>query len=254
MEEVSFEELINRAKNSTKWHFHMLNKGCKFNPNKERFCIILEDKKSKETFISFFDYKPLKESKKLAELMYGKEFLEKEGGGKHSKEFDAILKKAKELTKRGIEWHHHHLHPNCIFNEHRGKNCIILEDEKGKTLTAIYDGNPMKDLSKLEKLFYKDVLDRTNLTQMVEEIVKKANDLKNKHTSEKNALINYACIFCQNDEQYNSLMALAQEIGKVVEETPTGPLFRIQPFSPRLPSLSHYSIPLVSRTQLSPRN
>jgi len=65
----------------------------------------------------------------------------------------------------------------------------------------------------------------------VQEIVKKANNLKNKHISEKNASANYACIFCQSDEQYDSLVALAQEIGKVVEETPTGPLFHIQPLN-----------------------
>jgi len=68
-----------------------------------------------------------------------------------------------------------------------------------------------------------------NLIKSVQEIVKRANTLKDKHTSEKNASANYACIFCQSDEQYDSLVALAQEIGKVVEETPTGPLFHIQP-------------------------
>jgi hypothetical protein len=68
-----------------------------------------------------------------------------------------------------------------------------------------------------------------NLIKSVQEIVKRANTLKDKHTSEKNAPVNYACVFCQNDEQYDSLVALAQEIGKVIEETPTGPLFHIQP-------------------------
>jgi hypothetical protein len=72
-------------------------------------------------------------------------------------------------------------------------------------------------------------MDVRNLRQFVQEIVKKASNLKDKHTSEKNASVNYACIFCQNDEQYDSLAALAQEIGKVIEETPTGPLFHIQP-------------------------
>ena len=72
-------------------------------------------------------------------------------------------------------------------------------------------------------------MDVKNLRQFVQEIVKRANNLKDKHTSEKNASANYACIFCQSDEQYDSLVALAQEIGKVVEETPTGPLFHIQP-------------------------
>ena len=68
-----------------------------------------------------------------------------------------------------------------------------------------------------------------DLEQFVQEIVEKAHALKNKHTSEEKAPVNYACIFCQSDEQYDSLVALAQEIGKVVEETPTGPLFHIQP-------------------------
>ena len=68
-----------------------------------------------------------------------------------------------------------------------------------------------------------------NLIKSVQEIVKRANILKDKHTSEKNAPVNYACVFCQTDEQYDSLVALAQEIGKVIEETPTGPLFHIQP-------------------------
>ena len=69
----------------------------------------------------------------------------------------------------------------------------------------------------------------TTLMQLIEEIVKKANDLKNKYTSEKNALVNYACIFSQNKEQFNHLLAVAQRIGSVIEETPTGPLYHIQP-------------------------
>lgn len=68
-----------------------------------------------------------------------------------------------------------------------------------------------------------------NLEQFVQEMVKKTNALKDKHTSEEKAPVNYVCIFCQNDEQYNSLVVVAKEIGKIIEETPTGPLFHIQP-------------------------
>ena len=71
-------------------------------------------------------------------------------------------------------------------------------------------------------------MDTVALTQLVEEIVKKANNLKNKHTSEKNAPVNYACIFAQSKEQYNNLTMVAKEIGSVIKETPTGPLFHIQ--------------------------
>jgi len=73
------------------------------------------------------------------------------------------------------------------------------------------------------------IMNMKSLKQFVQEIAEKANALKDKHTSEKNAPVNYACIFCQSDEQYDSLVTLTQEIGKVVEETPTGPLFHIQP-------------------------
>lgn len=74
-------------------------------------------------------------------------------------------------------------------------------------------------------------MDTLVLKQMIEEIVKKANDLKNKHTSEKNAPVNYACIFSQSKEQYNTLLVVAQKIGRIIKETSTGPLFHIKPLN-----------------------
>ena len=67
------------------------------------------------------------------------------------------------------------------------------------------------------------------LKEFVKEIVKKANDLKNKYTSEKNAPVNYACIFCQTENQYNELTELAKTIGKIIKQTQTGPIFHIKP-------------------------
>ena len=67
------------------------------------------------------------------------------------------------------------------------------------------------------------------MRRFVQEIVEKASNLKDKHTSEKGAPVNYACVFCQNDEQYKNLLKIVQEIGKVVEETPTGSVFQIPP-------------------------
>ena len=72
-------------------------------------------------------------------------------------------------------------------------------------------------------------MDATELKRLVMEIVKNANDLKNKHTSEKNAPVNYACIFCQSEAQYNELIEATRKIGTVIDETPSGPLFQIQP-------------------------
>lgn len=162
MKKVDFPEIIGKAtdlsKHSKKWHFHTLWRDCKFNANKEKFSIVFENEGNGESFYSVFDHKPLKESKKIADLMYGTGFLGEQEGGWHNPNFDLILKKAEELTNQRIEWHHHHLHPNCIFNEHKGKHCIVLEDPRTQdVLIASYDQKPMKDLVKIEKLFYKDV-------------------------------------------------------------------------------------------------
>ncbi len=66
------------------------------------------------------------------------------------------------------------------------------------------------------------------LKLLVKQIVEKANALKNKHTDQKKAPVNYACIFSQSDGEYENLINITKELGKVIKETPTGPLFHIK--------------------------
>ncbi|HLD57812.1 MAG TPA: hypothetical protein VJA47_05870 [archaeon] len=68
-----------------------------------------------------------------------------------------------------------------------------------------------------------------SLEKMVQEIVEQARALKDKHTDQKNAPVNYACIFSQSKEEYDDLIETALKIGKVVEEMKTGLLFQIKP-------------------------
>ncbi len=68
-----------------------------------------------------------------------------------------------------------------------------------------------------------------NLKNTIQDIVKKSCELKNKYTKEINAPVNYACIFSHNQNEYQSLLVLAGQLGKVIKETPTGPLFQITP-------------------------
>ncbi|MFZ3077867.1 MAG: hypothetical protein WA139_05395 [Candidatus Aenigmatarchaeota archaeon] len=65
----------------------------------------------------------------------------------------------------------------------------------------------------------------------VKNIVDHASVLKNKHTNEKSAPVNYACIFSQNMEEYETLLEAARKIGTVMKETPTGLLFHIRPMN-----------------------
>jgi hypothetical protein len=68
-----------------------------------------------------------------------------------------------------------------------------------------------------------------DIIYLASDIVKKACELKDKFTDATNAPVNYACVFCQSDEEYDKLKKLASEVGKVIEDTPSGPLYHVKP-------------------------
>ena len=64
---------------------------------------------------------------------------------------------------------------------------------------------------------------------LIKDIVKKSNELKNKYTNEINAKVNYACIFCKDDNEYNNYIKILKEDGNIIiEDTYSGPLFKIK--------------------------
>lgn len=65
-----------------------------------------------------------------------------------------------------------------------------------------------------------------DLKNIVKDIVAQAEQVKQRIINDT-APVNYACIFCQNDEEYASFLDAAKEIGKVVQDTHTGPVFQI---------------------------
>ncbi|MDP2586651.1 MAG: hypothetical protein Q8P32_02665 [Candidatus Komeilibacteria bacterium] len=74
-------------------------------------------------------------------------------------------------------------------------------------------------------------MEKVDLKSILRDVVEQADSLKNKYTDAQRALVNYACIFCQNDEEYSSFIETVKEIGKVVKETEMGPVFQIEPIA-----------------------
>jgi hypothetical protein len=66
----------------------------------------------------------------------------------------------------------------------------------------------------------------SDLIELLRSIVSEAVTLRDKHTKETSAPVNYACVFCQSTEEYESLLRVAETVASVVERTPTGPLYR----------------------------
>lgn len=63
---------------------------------------------------------------------------------------------------------------------------------------------------------------QSSLEEVVKYIVGKSKDLKNKFTDEKAASVEFVCIFCQTEEEYQKLDNLTKSLGKKVQATPSG--------------------------------
>jgi len=74
-------------------------------------------------------------------------------------------------------------------------------------------------------------MNQKKLKLFIQEIVEKSNELKNKYTDETNAKVNYACIFSQNQKEFDEYKKITENFGKIVKETVSGPLFQIEPLN-----------------------
>ncbi|MBS3114392.1 hypothetical protein J4448_04785 [Candidatus Woesearchaeota archaeon] len=160
MEIINIKKLVSIAKKfhsqRKKWHFHMLTPNCIFN-KKDKHAFMLENIEYKEIFIVYSDKRYMKEGKELVKLLYGESIIEEKRLKSKitNKRVLRILKKERRLNKLGIEWHHHLLFPECIFNKHKGKWCILFENpENNEMIESISKSEPIKNLRAIETLYY----------------------------------------------------------------------------------------------------
>ncbi|MFH1246809.1 MAG: hypothetical protein V1644_00355 [Candidatus Micrarchaeota archaeon] len=138
-------------RSGVQWHFHLLSPGCLFNPTKNHE-LYLESKHENYVVQS---HRPLTSiARFLAEILHGKDitlFSTSPASG----DVEKILKRARDLSKKRVKWHHHLLFPHCIFNKKWGKWVLAFEDPLNNKLTElVYRNFPEKDLRKVENLFY----------------------------------------------------------------------------------------------------
>ncbi len=87
------------------------------------------------------------------------------------------------------------------------------------------------------------------LQELLKDIVKQARKLKDKHTEESTARVNYACVFAQNQNEYDAFVSSANRMGNLVKNTPTGPLFNIAPLDTKAGELRLIKIRLPDKTR-----
>lgn len=74
-------------------------------------------------------------------------------------------------------------------------------------------------------------METEELKKRIQKIVAEARKLSIIHTDESDAPINYACVFAQNDNEFEAMVETASKFGDVVQDTAMGPVFQITPIS-----------------------
>ncbi|MCH8821864.1 hypothetical protein IID23_05100 [Patescibacteria group bacterium] len=65
------------------------------------------------------------------------------------------------------------------------------------------------------------------LQRTVDYIVNETIQLKNKYTDEISAPIDWVAVFAQNGQEYESFLKETRSMGKIVKDTSTGPIFKL---------------------------
>lgn len=76
-----------------------------------------------------------------------------------------------------------------------------------------------------------NVMTPSDIQEIARYIVAEARQVSRAHTDQPDAPVNYVCVFAQSVDEYEDLLTSTHELGTVVAETPTGPVFQIDPVS-----------------------
>ena len=165
MQEITIEKVKDLAREwqqqGTIWHFHMLSPDCKFNEQKNKHALILENRGDNKTYVVYSKTRNMQLGRELVKMLHGDQIV-REKPNKDPKieneKIKVILKKAKALSDKNIAWHHHLFFSDCQFNQHLGQWVIVFEDiENNEVIEALYDHEPINDLKQIEVLYYKQV-------------------------------------------------------------------------------------------------
>ncbi len=144
MRESSLDEIKTKAhplqNAGMKWHFHILTPICSLN-EKHQYAFILECPDKNVALVHYSDNAEKELGQELAPLLHGAKVLSQESTDTSYKPTETVMKivkQAKSLNEKGIEWHHHMLFPDCQFNKNSPQFTLVFEDpEAHETLESL---------------------------------------------------------------------------------------------------------------------
>ena len=139
------------------WHFHCMSPDCLLNTN-DQYAFVLEIPETEEVLVYLSNQAEKELAAELSPLLHGNDVMDSNStkdGYEPSDLIAQMSKRANDLNDRNIEWHHHMLYPNCIFNGYSPSHVLMLEDSStGEAILSITDEDPKDDLKQIENLFF----------------------------------------------------------------------------------------------------
>ncbi len=145
----------NFASSGDDWHNHVIKPGCVHNPKPGQYILIIENNTTGEILGHVSEESPVETEKEIVRLRHGDDII----GGVPAKmpigSEPEILKRARWLNGKDIDWHHHMMMPSCVLNPRPGKWLITLESSLSESIYEYEtDEEPRLVLSEIEALFF----------------------------------------------------------------------------------------------------
>lgn len=140
-----------------KWHLHVLSPDCVHNPEPGRYGLVIENDTDGITYLAFSSEFP-EADKDLVKILHGEDILDASkasGSGQGALPVSQLLSRVIELDASDADWHHHMHFPDCVFNPHRGRWSISVEDGNGGMFSETYGEEPADILREIEVIYFR---------------------------------------------------------------------------------------------------
>lgn len=66
---------------------------------------------------------------------------------------------------------------------------------------------------------------KDEINKIINFLIVECVKLRNKYITKENPVADYVCIFSHSQGEYKELLEITEKLGRVVDKTPTGPVF-----------------------------
>lgn len=150
-------EAIELHENNSPWHFHVMSPECMLNTN-DKYAFVLESPSDGLIMVHLSDKAEKDLASELSPLLHGSDVMDSKATAEGYSPSEIVLQmkeRALDLNEKNVQWHHHMLYPDCVFNGYSPNHVLMIEDSStGEAILSITEEDPKDDLKQIENLYF----------------------------------------------------------------------------------------------------